>query len=73
MRVLTKVHIGIRTQAIAVIAVVAIWSWSLWLGLHAGKGFISNMSLLWNIVFIFFPFLAPYLHSSIADFIFWFL
>jgi hypothetical protein len=58
MHAFKKIQIGPRPLAAGVIATVAIWYSSLWLGLREGKGFVSNLSLFWNAVFTFLPFIA---------------
>jgi hypothetical protein len=58
MRSLSNTRIGVRTQAAGVIGMIMFWCWSVWLGAHAGKGFVSNLSLFWNAVFSWMPFIA---------------
>jgi hypothetical protein len=58
MRALRDIRISIPSQAVTVIALTLLWYLSWWLGLRAGKGFISNLHLFWGAAFFYAPIIA---------------
>lgn len=68
MRALREIRVGVRSPATIVFLLIPLWFLSVWLGIHAGKGFVSSLSLFWGAVFMFVPFIAP-IFAAVALFL----
>ncbi len=59
MRSIRAINIGVREQAIIVLALIALWYWSLVLTMQDIK--VSRLGLLWSAAFCLLPFLTALL------------
>jgi hypothetical protein len=53
-----QINIDLRLLSVAIAVLMSFWYISVWLGLHAGKGFVSNLNLFWSLVYVGAPFVA---------------
>lgn len=58
MRASQDIRISIPSQAIVVVVFTALWYLAWWLGLHSGKGFLSNLHFFWGASFFLAPVVA---------------